>query len=69
LCGQRVCIYKNGELLHIFGSFDELKRNSDEVLGFHINIASVGNYIKDHKTYKKYYTFGYYNPEYEVIKC
>ena len=69
LSGQRVCIYKNGELLHMFGSFDELKRNSDEVLGFHINIASVGNYIKDNKIYKKFYTFGYYNPEYEVIKC
>lgn len=53
----------------MFGSFDELKRNSDEVLGFHINIASVGNYIKDNKIYKKFYTFGYYNPEYEVIKC
>ena len=53
----------------MFGSFDELKRKSDEVIGFHINIASIGKYIRDNKIYKKFYTFRYYNPEYEVIKC
>lgn len=68
-CGKRVCIYKNGELLHVFGSFDALKKESDKVLGFHINIASVGKYIKENKVYKKEYTFGYYEPKYEVIKC
>ncbi len=64
-----ITIFKDGEKLGTFESYNNLIKNAKELYNLDIKIHDFQKYVKKQIIYKEHYTFEYPMPESEVVKC